>query len=144
MNEAIQLRTANRVIEYLTTEKQGKPSTIAQLLLAQGRALTLAVLLLKVIMISPKSQAYLEACVGNLVEYHQTLSEEDCQWLIQFLEVLRVTFTIYSDRTVRYSLVSMPTRSADQSKAIPSKTYRIFSTSYGQARSHQTQSQQAK
>ncbi|NEQ96936.1 MAG: hypothetical protein F6K30_09460 [Cyanothece sp. SIO2G6] len=137
VSESIRLRTANRVIEWLTTEKQGQPSAIAQLLLAQGRALTLAVLLLKVVMISPKSQAYLEARIGNLVEYHQGLPEEECQWLIQFLEILRVTFTIYSDRTVNYSLVSMPSKTTAKSAKSANlnlNSYRIFSTTHSQSK----------
>ncbi|NET11062.1 MAG: hypothetical protein F6K16_41540 [Symploca sp. SIO2B6] len=126
IDDALQIRTANKVIEFLLGNKQGQPSLIMDYLLNHGCALTLVILLLKVVMISPKSRAYLEARVGDLVSYHESLPEEQCRNLIQFLEILRVTFTIYSDKTVSYDLVEMPTQ---QSKSSQNKSgYRIFSS----------------
>ena len=104
---AIRLRTANQVINFFTLDKQGIPAPIMTLLLSKGYALTLAILLLKVIMISPNSRRYLEGKIGNLVTYYSELPEAECQWLIKFLEILKVTFTIYSDQRISYNLVSV-------------------------------------
>ena len=107
VDKAMMLRTANQVVDFLTIDKHSGPSPTMILLLSKGYALTLAILLLKVIMISPKSRAYLEAKIGDLVNYYGEHPKEECKWLIQFLEILNVTFTIYSDRTVSYNLVAV-------------------------------------
>ncbi|MEM9214207.1 MAG: hypothetical protein AAGD25_07650 [Cyanobacteria bacterium P01_F01_bin.150] len=98
VDDAILLRTANQMIDFLIMNRRGTPAPTMTLLLSKGYALTLAILLLKVIMISPKSRKYLEGKIGDLVSYYGELPEGECQWLIQFLEILNVTFTIYSDR----------------------------------------------
>ena len=128
VDDAILLRTANQVIDFFTLDKRGTPSSIMLLLLSKGYALTLAILLLKVIMISPKSRTYLEGKIGDLVSYYVEQPEAECQWLIQFLEVLNVTFTIYSDQSVNYELVAVPPSAPPQpstSQANPPQTGKI-------------------
>ena len=130
VNDSIQLRTANQVIECLVTDKKGVPSPTMTALLGQGYTLTLAMLLLKVIMISPKSRAYLEARMGDLIRYHASCAEEDCRWLLYFLEVLRVLLTIYTDPEVKYDLVSVSDQPSGKRPSLNSKidldAYRIF------------------
>ncbi|MGK7890840.1 MAG: hypothetical protein AB4042_16035, partial [Leptolyngbyaceae cyanobacterium] len=105
----------------------------------------LVVLLLKVVMISPKSRMYLESRIGELIAHHKSLPEADCEWLIQFLEVLRVTFTIYSDNTVNYDLVTMPIDPCSTQAATDLKTYRIFSScSAEEARQEEEDSSESK
>jgi hypothetical protein len=53
LNEALVLRTCNRIIDYLTTENQKKPSELFILLMSQGHSLTLVIVLLKIILICP-------------------------------------------------------------------------------------------
>ena len=120
VDKAIMLRTANQIINFLTIDKQGSPSSIMVLLLDKGYALTLAILLLKVIMISPNSRAYLEAKIGDLVNYYGDRSAEECQWLIQFLEILQVTFTIYSDNNISYNLVPISKKKQHRQTSIRS------------------------
>ena len=112
------LRTCNRVIDYLTMTANKNPSSLFILLATHDNALTLAILLLKIVLLCPSTSTHLECCIAKLIQHYESLPESDCKWLINFLEVLKVTLTIYTDN-VQFNLVSM---SEDQSK-----TYRIFS-----------------
>lgn len=127
LNNHLLLKTCNRVIEYLTTEKRGEPSSLFVLLASQGNPLTLAVLLVKVILICPQSRTHLETSIGRLIQYYEVYSQEECQWVINFLEVLKIILTIYTDN-VQYNLVKMENgdvaaRSGDEN------VYRVFSQS---------------
>ncbi|MEO0758455.1 MAG: hypothetical protein AAFY78_16470 [Cyanobacteria bacterium J06648_16] len=105
------LRTSNRLIDYLMTEDRKQPSQLFTMLLSKGNPLTMAVLLLKVVLISSNSHPYLEARIADLIRYYEQFPRNECQWIINFLEIYSVTFAIYSN-DVEYSLVRIrPTES---------------------------------
>jgi hypothetical protein len=106
------------VIEYLTTTNQKNPSSLFIVLATHDNALTLAILLLKIVLLCPSSYTHLECCIAKLIQHYESLPESDCKWLINFLEVIKVTLTIYADN-VQFSLVNMSEKNSD--------TYRIFS-----------------
>lgn len=106
LDSSLLLRTINRVIEYLTTETYQEPSQLFILLLSKGNTLTLVILLLKLILICQYSRTHLEARIANLIKYYENYSEDECQWMIHFLEVFSITMTIYTEN-VEYSLVNM-------------------------------------
>jgi hypothetical protein len=112
VNPELLLRTCNRVIDYLTTREQGKPSYLFAFLVLQGKSLTLAIILLKIILISRNSYSHLENCLADLIQYYEGESESNCQWLIKFLDTLRLTLAVYVENT-RYELVRVD---ADGSK----------------------------
>ncbi|HEY9902855.1 MAG TPA: hypothetical protein V6D43_10555, partial [Candidatus Sericytochromatia bacterium] len=112
------LRTCNRVIDYLTTTTHKNPSSLFILLATQDNALTLAILLLKIVLLCPSSYTHLECCLAKLIQHYESLPESDCAWLINFLDVLKVTLTIYTDN-VEFTLVNMSGKNND--------SYRIFS-----------------
>jgi hypothetical protein len=112
------LRTCNRVIEYFTTTNNKSPSSLFILLATHDNALTLTILLLKIVLLCPSSYTHLECCIAKLIQHYESVPESDCRWLIKFLEVLKVTLTMYTDN-VQFNLVSM---SGDKSA-----NYRIFS-----------------
>lgn len=132
VNSSLTLRTCNRLIDYLTTEDQSTPSQLFGLLLSQGNPLNVAVLLLKIVLISPSSRLYLEARLANLVSYYQQFMEVECRSLIQFLEICAVTFTIYS-QSVEYNLVKVTADHGGQNlagiDAVGLEEFRIFSRS---------------
>jgi hypothetical protein len=105
-NPDLLLRTCNRLIEHLTTQTHGRPSQLFTWLALQGKYFTLAILLLKIILISKNSYLHLEACIGYLIQYYSNQSEAECQWFIRFLEILKLVLTIYAEN-IRYNLVSM-------------------------------------
>jgi hypothetical protein len=106
VDEALFLRTCNRVIEYLTTENEQQPTPLFILLLSKGSPLTLVVVLLKLILISPYSRIHLESRIASLIRYYENCSEQECQWVIHFFEVFRITMTIHAEN-IEYNLVDM-------------------------------------
>ncbi len=125
------LRTSNRVIDYLMTENRETPSPLFSLVLSQGNALTLAIILLKLVLISRNSQVYLEVRIADLIRYYEQFPPEECQWVINFLEVFRVTFAIYTEN-IEYNLVQVNTEltAAGEDPADPLdnlSNFRIFS-----------------
>ncbi|MGA7934984.1 MAG: hypothetical protein WCA35_15665 [Kovacikia sp.] len=127
ISNALILRTCNRLIEYLTTENQEDPSQLFILLLSQGNPVTLVIVLLKIILICKHARTHLEACIAELVKYYQNYPEDECAWVVNFLEVFNVTFTIHTEN-VQYNLIKMEVDEPAQSALIfdPDK-YRIFS-----------------
>ena len=91
-------------------------------LLSQGNPLTIVIVLLKIILICRNARTYLETRIGELVRYYGNYPEEECQWIVHFMEVFNITFTIYAEN-VRYNLVRMP-----EDVPLPDNNqYKIFS-----------------
>jgi hypothetical protein len=130
VTDALMLRTANRVIDFLTTENRKDPSPLFVLLLSQGNPMTLVVTLLKLILISRNSRLYLEARIADLIHYYESLPEKECLWVVNFLEIFNVTFTIYAEN-VQYNLIQMDPdrkkRKAWQDELANLDAYRVFS-----------------
>lgn len=123
IEQALLLRTCNRLIEYLTTENQDEPSPLFILLMSQGHHLTLAMLLLKIIMICPNSRNHLENCIAKLINYYTNYPEADCRWVITFFEVFKITFAIHTEN-VQYNLIKMSKTTGSE---LPLDAYRVFS-----------------
>lgn len=123
---ALHLRTCNKVVEYLTTENQQEPSDLFILLLSQGNPLTLAIVLLKIILISPNSRIHLETCIAKLIQYYMDYPESECQWVVNFLEVFNITFAIHADN-VQYNLIRMSGKEQDARSEAALDGYRLFS-----------------
>jgi hypothetical protein len=104
LDQSLQLRTCNRVIEFMTTEDGLEPSPLFSMLISQGGPLTVAIVLLKVVLICPMTRNRLDLCIANLIRYYEAIPQQDCEWFINFIEVFSVTFAIHVDG-VRYDLV---------------------------------------
>lgn len=126
------LRTCNRMIEYLTIDKNNQPSDLFVLIASQGNPLTLGILLLKVLLISPPSRTFLELCMSKLIDYYGNYSEQDCQWVINFLEVSQIILTLYTEN-VKYNLVNMERETSLSHTMIDENSYRIFPQMYGES-----------
>ena len=127
LNDALILRTCNRIIEALTTENRKDPAPLFIMLLSQGNPMMLVVVLLKLILICNASRSHLEAQIAVLIRYYERLPEQDCSWVVNFLEIFNVTFAIHAEN-VQYNLVKMQRaqESASQTK-VNLDHYRIFS-----------------
>lgn len=131
VDSSLILRTSNRVIDYLMTEDQAAPSALFSLVLSQGNALTLAIILLKLVLISQNSQLYLEVRIADLIRYYEQFPRSECQWVINFLEVFQVIFAIYAEN-IEYNLVKIdgdqPLRDGDTPPGLNDlESFRIFS-----------------
>ncbi len=120
------LRTCNKVVDCLTSEDGKIPSHLFILLLSQGNPLTLVIVLLKIVLISKHSRRHLEMRIANLINYYDTYPEEECQWVINFIEMFNITFAIYAEN-VEYNLIKMQDQSNIDESEINLDTYRIFS-----------------
>lgn len=124
IDDALLLRTTNRVIEFLTTEDHREPSSLFVLLLSRGTPLTLVVVLLKLILICRYARTHLDARIAELIKYYQEFPQEECQWVVSFFEIFNITMTIYAEN-IEYNLVSMGNGIKPPNGNL--ETYRIFS-----------------
>jgi hypothetical protein len=106
LDNSLILRTCNRMIDCLMTEDRESPAQLFSLVLSQGNALTLAVILLKLVLIAPGSKLYLEVRIADLIRYYEQFPKDQCQWVINFLEIFRVTFAIYAEN-IEYNLIKV-------------------------------------
>jgi hypothetical protein len=135
IDEELIFLTNNRIIEFLTTEDGETPAPLFNLLISQGGPLTLVIVMLKLVLVAPKTRNRLEYCVAKLILHYEEYSKQDCNWFIGFLEVFSVTFAIYVE-DVQYNLVHIPPvltpaeaakEKATQSRQRNLEDYRIFS-----------------
>ncbi len=126
LDDALLLRTCNRLIDYLTTEDANKPSELFIWLMSQSHHILLAILLLKIILICPNTRNHLETSIARLIEYYVNYPEEDCQWAIVFFEVFKIAFAIYAD-DVQYNLIKMDGDNPEEFSELDLDAYRVFS-----------------
>ncbi|MEH2286818.1 hypothetical protein [Nostoc sp.] len=120
------LRTCNRVIDYLTTENAKEPSQLFILLINQGHALTLVIILLKMILICKNSRRHLETRIAHLIRYYERYSEDECKGVINFIEIFNITFAIYAEN-VEYNLIKIEEEKQSSNQQLNLDSYRVFS-----------------
>ncbi len=126
INKHLLLRLGNRIIDCLTTENGGKPSSLFVMLLSQGHPLTLIIVLLKIILISRNSRSHLEIRIADLIRYYGQYPEEECKWVINFIEIFNITFAIYAEN-VEYNLIKMEEDEQPLHAQVNLDSYRVFS-----------------
>jgi hypothetical protein len=131
LTNVLLFRTCNRVIECLISENKKEPSDLFILLLTQGHALRLVVILVKIVLICKNVRSHLEASMATVIRYYEKFPESECQWVINFLEIFNITFAIYGEN-VQYNLVQMQGNNGNCSRNNSTANldaYRIFSQS---------------
>ncbi|MEH1863882.1 MAG: hypothetical protein V7K69_02405 [Nostoc sp.] len=119
------LRTCNRVIDYLTIENGKEPSSLFILLIGQGHALTLVIILLKIILICKNSRRHLETRIAHLIRFYENYPEDECKGVINFMEIFNITFAIYAEN-VEYNLIKMEEEQSSNPQ-LNLDGYRVFS-----------------
>jgi hypothetical protein len=99
LSDSLLIITCNRLIENLTTENHRQPSSLFLLLISQNNTLTLVTVLLKIILICKPAHAHLETCLADLIRYYENFKEEECDSMINFLEMYNIMLAIYGDST---------------------------------------------
>ena len=125
-NSSLLLRTCNHLVKCLTVENSGEPTALFRLFTTQLNPLTLAMIMLKIILISPHSRMHLEVCFAKLIQYYQDNSAQECQWFINFLEVCQIALTIYGEN-VRYNLLNMSDKYQQEELFVDLNNCRVFS-----------------
>ncbi|YAF93798.1 MAG: hypothetical protein AB3A66_14280 [Nodularia sp. CChRGM 3473] len=126
INKNLLLRSCNRIIDCLTTENSQEPSPLFVLLLSQGHPLTLVIILLKIILICKNARSHLEIRIANLISYYENYSEEDCKWLINFIEIFNIIFAIYAEN-IEYNLIKISQNEQTGNFQSNFEAYRVFS-----------------
>ncbi|NJR40088.1 MAG: hypothetical protein HC781_16275 [Leptolyngbyaceae cyanobacterium CSU_1_4] len=126
IDEALLLRTVKRLAEGLTADRNGELSGLFGFLSLQKNPLILVILLLKLTLICRYAKTHIEVCIANVVKCYEGYQEEDCVWVIQFLELFTIISTIYSEN-VEYSLVNMQDPTESQHLRADVEAHRIFS-----------------
>ncbi|MEC4983437.1 MAG: hypothetical protein SAJ37_14550 [Oscillatoria sp. PMC 1068.18] len=125
LQKPLLLQTCKKTIDYLLIENSKRPSQLFILLLSQGDPILLVRLLIKIILVCPAAQTHLELRIANLINYYKRFSAVECQWIINFLEVLNIALAIYSDN-VKYELIKVNSSNPETSVA-DLNAYRVFS-----------------
>ena len=133
INDYLIIRTCNRIFDYLITEDGKNPSKIFICLLSQESALTVVMFFIKLILISPFSRNHLDHKVAQLIKYYSNYPEQECTWVINFLEIFHVAFSIYGDNQVRYNLLKRGNSQDGDVSAEELNDYLIFCQSNGQS-----------
>ncbi|MGF1513537.1 MAG: hypothetical protein ACFB5Z_07560 [Elainellaceae cyanobacterium] len=123
IDDALLLRSCNRVIKWLTTEDHKNPSDIFVWLIAKGSPLSIVILLLRLLLVCRKARTHLESRIADLVRHYEDYPEEECRGVIDFFEIFNVTMTVYSE-DIRYSLVNVDGSPPSEASL---EAYRIFS-----------------
>lgn len=106
------LRTCRRLINFLTILEEQEPSSFFIWLTTQENPLTLVIILIKIVLICNYTQTHIEFCIAKLIRYYKHYSEDECQWFINFLEILNIVFAIYTEN-VQYNLVKVEMNGRD-------------------------------
>ncbi|MGC9528175.1 MAG: pentapeptide repeat-containing protein [Limnospira sp.] len=125
ISKSLTIRTCNRLIECLTTEDGSHPSFIFNLMMGRDSALTVTILLLKLILLSPSSQTHLELKISQLLQFYQQHEEERCRHFILFLETFNLVFTIFTEN-VQYHLVKIDRDEVSAPPIDDLSAYRLF------------------
>ncbi|GAB1538455.1 hypothetical protein NUACC21_11170 [Scytonema sp. NUACC21] len=126
INKDLLLRTCNKVIDYLITENGREPSSLFILLLSQGHPLTLVIVLLKIILVSKNSRSHLEGRIAHLIRYYNKYPEDECKWLIHFIEIFNITFAIYAEN-IEYNLIKIKEDEETAEPQLNLDDYHVFS-----------------
>ena len=126
LNDTLLHRTCNRLIEALTTDRTGQPTLLFGLFIVQEQVLTLAILLLKLILICRQARTHLELCIAKLIQHYEDAPRESCEGLIRFLEVHNLVMTIHAD-DMNFNLLNMQNGHVNGHKPEPRTGRRIFS-----------------
>ncbi|CDM92405.1 MULTISPECIES: pentapeptide repeat-containing protein [Limnospira] len=121
----------NQTLEFLTIGSNGNPSPNFTLSMKHATHLTLAIILMKVVLISANSREHLDLCISRIINYYQNSDEQQCKIVINFLEVFNLVSTLFTEN-IQYNLVSI--KSDDGTLPAPTvlETSRLFSQFQGQ------------
>ncbi len=120
-------RTCDFLVDCLTSEDGESPAALFHLFQVQGLPLTLVMVLLKLVLISPASRSHLETRLAELIQHYSVLTMDVCQDFITLMDIFQVTFAICCE-DVEYDLVEMRDQNSDRAATVTNlDDYRLFS-----------------
>ncbi|MBE9118420.1 hypothetical protein IQ249_21240 [Lusitaniella coriacea LEGE 07157] len=125
LNSALILQTCKKIINTLLTNAQSTFFDASTTTPTQANPLISIRLFVKLLLICPAAQTYLESQIAGFIEYYASYPESECQGFVNFVEVLNIALAIYTD-TVNYSLLEVKSEQQENNSAIDLKAYRVF------------------
>ena len=97
-------KTCDEIIQYLLNpESFADPTHPFTLMMIQREFLSLGIILLKLVLVSPRSYGQLISSLNELIYQHRNKSQEDCEWLTGLLETVQVILTLGVQESQYYS-----------------------------------------
>jgi hypothetical protein len=104
VGEHLITKTCNSLINYLLKPANLKdPSHPFTLLMMQGENLSLSILLLKLVLLSPRSYGTLMQALDELIRNYADQEEAECEWLISLVETMQVILTLGMKESQNFS-----------------------------------------
>lgn len=125
LNSALILQTCKKIIDTLLKNAQSTFFDASATIPTQTNPLISIRLFVKILLICPAAQTYLESKIASFIEYYSSYPESECQGFINFVEVLNIALAIYTD-TVNYSLLEVESERQENDSAVNLKSYRVF------------------
>lgn len=95
VGEHLITKTCNSLITYLLNPANLQdPSHPFTLLMMQGEYLSLSILLLKLVLLSPRSYGPLMQALDAFIGHYGDKEETECEWLIGLVETVQVVLTL--------------------------------------------------
>lgn len=100
-------KTCNEIIGYLLNpESFADPTHPFTLLMIQREFLSLSIILLKLVLISPRSYGSLIIALDNLMQEYSQKPKAECEWLTGLLETVQVILTLAVNEGQYYSFAT--------------------------------------
>ncbi|NES85667.1 MAG: hypothetical protein F6K10_32070 [Moorea sp. SIO2B7] len=127
LDTVLLLRTCNNICNYLTTENNKEPSRLFIVFMSQNNPMILAIVLLKLILICRQCRSHLESRIASLIKYYMSYPKEECEWVVNFFDIFKITFSIYAAQDIQYNLVNLKPNIPDNYSKPNLEDYVIFS-----------------
>ncbi|OKH17410.1 hypothetical protein [[Limnothrix rosea] IAM M-220] len=97
-------KTCDEIIRYLLNpESFADPTHPFTLLMIQREFLSLGIILLKLVLVSPRSYGQLVISLNELMQHYHHKSKAECEWLTGLLETVQVILTLAVNEGQYYS-----------------------------------------
>lgn len=97
-------KTCDEIISYLLNpESFADPTHPFTLLMIQREFLSLSIILLKLVLISPRSYGQLMSSLNDLIQHNSHKEKAECEWLVGLLETMQVILTLVVNEGQYYS-----------------------------------------
>jgi hypothetical protein len=88
------IRTCNKILDKITISKEKSPSSVFMCLITQGSLNIWINLIIKIVLVVPDCNKYLDHCITSLMEYYRESQSFDFEWLINMLSSIKRYTTV--------------------------------------------------
>jgi hypothetical protein len=93
-DQNLEIRTFNKILDKISISKDKSPSSVFMCLITQGSLSIWVNLLIKIVLVVPECNKYLDHCISSLMEYYRQSPTFDFEWLITMLSSIKRYTTV--------------------------------------------------